>query len=181
MKEVKKYYIPCSALCPNRTLFSMNPQEFGCVCHVRDHRLGLSKLDPHSLRCIFLGYPRSQKGYMCYHPLSHRMFSCTDVSFMEFTPYNSAIVSSTSDSSPIQVSSPPASSPIHMVTTVTASPSIPIIPPLKVYSKCLPLPTPSNDDRPAKGVPPSARTISLPTEFDLDLSVALRKGTHTCT
>lgn len=56
---------------PYEALFNTKPNYeklriFGCVCYVYDSRPGRSKLDPKSIRCIFLGYSRSQKGYRCY-------------------------------------------------------------------------------------------------------------------
>ena len=57
---------PYHILFPNKPLFPIKPRVFGCACFVRDVRLFVSKLDPKSLKCIFLGYSRVQKGYMCY-------------------------------------------------------------------------------------------------------------------
>ena len=53
---------------PNKTLFPIEPYIFRCTCFVRDVRVHVSKLDPKSLKCIFLGYSRVQKGYQCYYP-----------------------------------------------------------------------------------------------------------------
>ncbi|XP_074336132.1 uncharacterized protein LOC141673295 [Apium graveolens] len=44
-------------------LFHVSPRIFGCVCFVRDHRACQSKLDPKALKCLFVGYSRTQKGY----------------------------------------------------------------------------------------------------------------------
>ena len=46
----------------NKPLFPIEPQVFGYTCFVRDVRLHVSKLDPKSLKCIFLGYSQVQKG-----------------------------------------------------------------------------------------------------------------------
>ena len=43
----------------------------------------MSKLDPKSLKCIFLGYSRVQKGYRCYCPSLRRYLVSTDVTFLE--------------------------------------------------------------------------------------------------
>ena len=43
----------------------------------------MSKLDPKSLKCIFLGYSRVQKGYMCYCPSVRRYLIFADVTFLE--------------------------------------------------------------------------------------------------
>ena len=42
-------------LFPHKSLFPIEPRVFGCTCFVRDVRLHVSKLDPKSLKCIFLG------------------------------------------------------------------------------------------------------------------------------
>ena len=43
-------------LFPNKPLFLIEPRIFGCTCFVLDVRPHASKLDPKSLKCIFLGY-----------------------------------------------------------------------------------------------------------------------------
>ena len=55
-------------LFPNNLLFLIDPKVFGCTCFVRDIRPQVSKLDPKSLKCIFVEYSRVQKGYKCYCP-----------------------------------------------------------------------------------------------------------------
>ena len=37
------------------------------------------KLDPRSIKCVFLGYSRTQKGYQCYSPTLCRHFISVDV------------------------------------------------------------------------------------------------------
>ena len=48
----------------------------------------MSKLDPKSLKCIFLSYSRVQKGYMCYCPSLQRYLVFVDVIFLENTPFS---------------------------------------------------------------------------------------------
>ena len=48
-------------LFPNNLLFLIDPKVFGCTCFVRNVRLQVSKLDPKSLKCIFVGYSHVQK------------------------------------------------------------------------------------------------------------------------
>uniref|UniRef100_A0A5B6Z677 Putative polyprotein n=1 Tax=Davidia involucrata TaxID=16924 RepID=A0A5B6Z677_DAVIN len=67
---------------------------FGCVCFVHDHRPSRGKLDPKALRCVFLGYSATQKGYKCYHPSSRKTFVSMDVTFHEsvaFFPSSSSL------------------------------------------------------------------------------------------
>lgn len=52
--------IPFSVLLPNKALFPIEPRIFGCTCFVRDVQPQVTKLDPISLKCIFLGYSRVQ-------------------------------------------------------------------------------------------------------------------------
>jgi hypothetical protein len=35
--------------------FIVPPKVFGCTCFVRDHRPSVGKLDPHAMKCIFIG------------------------------------------------------------------------------------------------------------------------------
>ena len=48
----------------------------------------VSKLDPKSLKRIFVGYSRVQKGYRCYCPTLRCYFVSTDVAFIETTPFS---------------------------------------------------------------------------------------------
>lgn len=43
--------------------FIIPPKIFGCVCFVHNHRRAISKLDPRTLKCIFIRYSATQKGY----------------------------------------------------------------------------------------------------------------------
>ena len=72
-------------LFPHKSLFPIEHWVFGCTCFVRDVRPRVSKLDPKSLKCTFLGYSRVQKGYRCYCPTLQRYYMSTDVTFFETT------------------------------------------------------------------------------------------------
>ncbi|MBJ4159980.1 hypothetical protein JGD54_25530, partial [Salmonella enterica subsp. enterica serovar Typhimurium] len=61
------------------------PKVFGCVCFVHTRNTG--KLDPKALKCVFIGYSPTQKGYKCYHPPSKKYFVSMDVTFREHEPY----------------------------------------------------------------------------------------------
>ena len=54
---------------------------FGCVVYAHIHSTG--KLDHRSLKCIFLGYCTTQKGYKCYHPTSRKILVTADAKFDE--------------------------------------------------------------------------------------------------
>ena len=80
---------PYHILFLNKPLFLIEPQIFGCTYFVRDVRHQVSKLDHKSLKCIFLGYSRVQKGYRCCCPSLRRYLVSTDVKFFENVPFSS--------------------------------------------------------------------------------------------
>src|SRR3954467_5093780 len=73
---------PCEILL-GANKFTVPPKVFGCTCFVRDYRPSVGKLDPESIRCIFVGYSASQKGYKCWCPTERRLFVSMDVTFRE--------------------------------------------------------------------------------------------------
>ena len=79
---------PYHQLFPNNPLFPIDPKVFGCTYFVRDVRSQVSKLDPKSLKCIFVRYSRVQKGYWCYCPTLRHYFVSTDIAFFETTPFS---------------------------------------------------------------------------------------------
>lgn len=66
--------IPYSILFPSNSLFPVQPHIFGCTCFARDVHPQVTKLDPKSLKCVFLGYPWLQKGYRCSSPVLKRCY-----------------------------------------------------------------------------------------------------------
>ncbi|KAK0582355.1 hypothetical protein LWI29_024584 [Acer saccharum] len=68
----------------------LGPRIFGCVAFVHVHSHQRGKLDPRALKCVFLGFSYTQKGYKCYHPSTKRFFVSTDVSFVEHESYFTA-------------------------------------------------------------------------------------------
>lgn len=75
-------------LYPLSKLFcSLTPKVFGCVAFVHIHNQNRGKLDPRALRCVFLGYSPTQKGYKCYHPPTRKFFVLMDVTFFENTSF----------------------------------------------------------------------------------------------
>jgi hypothetical protein len=51
------------------------------VCYVHSQDGG--KLDPRSLKCVFLGYSSSKKGYKCFDPNTKKTFISRDIEFDE--------------------------------------------------------------------------------------------------
>ena len=60
--------IPHSILFSHQPLHFLPPRIFGSTCFVQNLSPGLNKLSARSLKCVFLGYTRSQKGYRCFSP-----------------------------------------------------------------------------------------------------------------
>ncbi|RVW92612.1 hypothetical protein CK203_039395 [Vitis vinifera] len=62
---------------------------FECTSFVHLHSQHRTKLDPQTIKTIFLGYSPTQKGYRCYCPKTKKMFISQDVTFFEEVPYYS--------------------------------------------------------------------------------------------
>jgi hypothetical protein len=60
---------------------------FGYVCFVQDNGPNVGKLDPKAVKCVFVGYSATQKGYICWSPIERRLFVSMDVTFRELEPY----------------------------------------------------------------------------------------------
>ncbi|GMP35916.1 hypothetical protein CsSME_00008192 [Camellia sinensis var. sinensis] len=78
---------PLHVLLGSQSLFSIPPKIFGCVCFVHNHSPSRGKLDPRSLKCVFLGYSPTQKGYKCYHHSSRKWFVSMDITCFESQSY----------------------------------------------------------------------------------------------
>ena len=152
-------------LFPHKSLFPIEPQEFWCTCFVRDVRLHVSKLNLKSLKCIFLGYSRVQKGYRCYCPSLRRYLVFADVTFLENTHFSLGSIHASQGADD------------DLLVYTLASPTPASIPPMKkppitqVYARRL---------HPPVSSPPLAASTSDPVLSD-DLPIAIRKGNHQCT
>ena len=62
--------IPFSCLYPNKSVFSVAPRVFSCTYFVHNLPSDLDKLSPRSIKCVFVGYSRTLKGYRFYVHLS---------------------------------------------------------------------------------------------------------------
>ena len=56
---------------------------FGCVCYVHNPKHKQNKWNAKALKCVFLGYSNTQKGYKVYHPLTRKYIVSKDVLFEE--------------------------------------------------------------------------------------------------
>ena len=116
-------------LFPHKSLFPIEPRVFRCTCFVRDVCPHVSKLDPKSLKCIFLGYSRAKKGYRCYRPTLRHYFVFTNVTFFETTLF--------SLSSPVTNQGKDDDLLVYTIASLAPTPApIPIKPPItQVYSR----------------------------------------------
>ncbi|KAJ0466424.1 putative RNA-directed DNA polymerase [Helianthus annuus] len=65
---------------------SLEPKIFGCSVFAnipKINRTKLGKLGPCAKKCIFVGYGITQKGYRCYNPKTHHMYTTMDCEFLE--------------------------------------------------------------------------------------------------
>ena len=89
--RVLKFQTPYQTLLksfPNTKILSnLDPKVFGCSVFVHIHQPHRSKLDPRSIKCIFLGYSSHQKGYKCNSPITKRVYNSMDITFFEHIPY----------------------------------------------------------------------------------------------
>ncbi|GKA33762.1 retrovirus-related pol polyprotein from transposon TNT 1-94 [Tanacetum coccineum] len=153
-----------------------------------DTQPNITKLDPKSLRCVFLGFSCIQKRYRCYSPQLHRYLVSRDVTFHEDLPYFPVTTYRHQEEnddmlvyvSPTLVETPKQSAELdgpplklkdaHIDAPNDVSNGVPISAPNEAYGKSnAPSDAPSGSNSP----PPSpAPEINLPN--------ALRKGKRTC-
>ena len=65
----------------NKCFTHLSPKIFGCTAFVHIHNHERGKLDPRAIKCIFLGFSPTQKGFKCYDPSSGKFFVSMDVTF----------------------------------------------------------------------------------------------------
>ena len=88
--------IPHSLLSPKDPLYRVQLRVFGFTCFVHDLTPSSDKLFARAVKCVFLGYSRTQKGYQCYSPSTRRFYISADVTFFEDTPFFASPTTSSS-------------------------------------------------------------------------------------
>jgi len=63
------------------------PRVFGSTCFIQDLKHGLDKLESRAIKCVFIGYFHTQKGYCCFDLVHHRFYTSSNVTFFESVPY----------------------------------------------------------------------------------------------
>ncbi|CAL5418427.1 unnamed protein product [Camellia sinensis] len=81
--SVLQFQIPIQLLPVAYPTSSLPPRVFGCVCFVHLQPRTRGKLDPKAVRCVFIGYSATQKGYKCYDPHTRKVYVSMDVTFRE--------------------------------------------------------------------------------------------------
>jgi len=154
---------------------------------VQDLSPGLDKLYPRSMKCVFVGYYRTQKGYRCYNPSTRKFLVSADVAFFESVPYFSTHV-------PLTVSE---TVPLSLSVPLLISASTVFLPISPAETKDLPASKPVQDFRyvythrlkvlASEPIPAILSPVNGPTPptsaslFDLDVPIALQKGKQSCT
>ena len=173
--------IPLQRLTPAADLFSLPPRVFGCTAFVQDHTPGLSKLAPRAQKGVFVGYSRTQKGYRVYFPDRRQYVTSADVTFHKDVPYFTSTPSGDDLSSPSLLPSVSATPVIDL--PMTFSIPLPEVSPPSASLPSDPSSEPESSSSPIATVPAplSPPPSPPPPVSDLDLPIALRKGTRQCT
>ncbi|CAH9102720.1 unnamed protein product [Cuscuta epithymum] len=96
-------------------------------------RSKVSKLDPKSIKCVFLGYSRLQKGYRCYYPSLGRYLISEDVTSFEETPF---FQTNSSSSPPLELFNDEFL--VYPPSKVSPSTFVQRPPPQSLLSSCMP-------------------------------------------
>ena len=89
--RILKFKTPCQSLLQifphTKIISSLDLKIFKCSAFVHIHQQHRRKIDPKSIKCIFIAYSSHQKGYKCYSPITKRVYNSMDVTFFEHQAY----------------------------------------------------------------------------------------------
>ncbi|RVW51913.1 Retrovirus-related Pol polyprotein from transposon TNT 1-94 [Vitis vinifera] len=189
-----------------RTSNGITPRVFGCTAFVHVHSQHRDKLDPRVIKCVFLGYSSTKKGYKCYNPSARKFYISADVTFTENKPFfhKSSLQGGISmmEDSPYESFEPldlphvlthGDEEPVSSSVPASVTHNFPQFP--KVYSREKAIPEQKQvqesnldlgneimvrSDPPLHTQPGETSTDST-DNLDLDFPIAVRKGTRECT
>ena len=78
---------------------------FGCIAYVHNPIHKKNMWSTKALKCVFLGYSNTQKGYKVYHPITHKYMVSKDIIFDECNFFYNNVVGHTFRDVPLVVSS----------------------------------------------------------------------------
>ena len=139
---------------------------------------GLDKLSARSIKCVFLGYSRLQKGYRCYSPETKKYYMTTHVTFVEQSTF---FPTATCDSNSIQHVLPIhfIESPAPIVQNIVPDPTEPLSPPIITYQRRNQMARPIlQSESSFEGHSSSSPGITIPDHDDLYWPIAICKGTR---
>lgn len=79
--------IPFKCFFSNFSLFLVTPRIFGCVCFLHLFDTTMDKVSLRPIRCNFLRYSQTQRGYKCYDPVTKKIFVYANMTFFEFESF----------------------------------------------------------------------------------------------
>ena len=86
--------IPFSGMYPDKPTFFVAPRAFSSTCFVQNLQPGLDKLESRAIKCVFVCYSQTQKGYRYFAPVHHKFCTSIDVTLFESVPCFAPTVSS---------------------------------------------------------------------------------------
>ena len=78
---------------------------FGCIAYVHNPVHKKNKWSTKALKCVFLGYSKTQKGYKVYHPITRKYMVSKDVIFDEYNFFYNNVAGNSLRYVPLVVSS----------------------------------------------------------------------------
>ncbi|KZV50197.1 endoribonuclease Dicer3b-like [Dorcoceras hygrometricum] len=155
---------------------------FGCVCFMHLPSPEKHKLSAQSVRCAFLGFSPTSKGYLCYDPISNRVRISRNVIFFEnqwFFPLSHssepsfAFLPSFDDTS-----SPSTSQIVRFQPGMVYQRRSPVLPPLDTSLASAPVRRSSRIPRPPARYGFSATSASNTTALSATISSIFLLDTH---